>query len=73
MSIAARSGHVEVVALLTSAGVDVNLENIDGNTPLGEAAGSDRSIPDENVVVSDYITATTTTKTRFYNRKAFLV
>lgn len=49
-SYAAGSGHVEIVALLISAGADVNfVEEDDGDTPLMGAVSSEEHIPDENV------------------------
>jgi ankyrin repeat protein len=51
LSKAAQSGHVEVVALLISAGADVNfLEEEYSVTPLMEAVGSNKRVPDEDVI-----------------------
>lgn len=50
LSMAARSGRVEVVALLISAGADVNFSNKFDVTPLMKAAFSDERVPDEDAI-----------------------
>lgn len=49
LSMAARSGHVEIVALLISAGANVNFSDAFGATPLMIAVISER-VPDEDVI-----------------------
>jgi ankyrin repeat protein len=51
LSEAAQSGHVEAVALLISAGADVNFsDEAPSLTPLVEAVFSDKRVPDEDVI-----------------------
>ncbi len=50
LALAAESGHVETVAILISAGADVNFSDEEtGATPLIEAVESHDNIPDEDV------------------------
>jgi ankyrin repeat protein len=49
LSMAARSGHVEIVALLISAGANVNFLDAFGATPLMNAVISEH-VPDEDVI-----------------------
>jgi len=47
---AAKSGHVEAVDLLVSAGADVHFTDDFGSTPLANAVDLERNIPDRDVI-----------------------